>query len=73
LRRKDEQTPVHGPVSLFEQVTAAGRKGLTLQRYTGLGQMNPRQLWETMLDTNARSPLQVNVKAIDEADDISPS
>ncbi len=70
LRRKDEQTAIHGPVSLFEQVTAAGRKGLSLQRYKGLGEMNPGQLWETTLDTNARSLLQVNVKEIDEADDI---
>jgi DNA gyrase subunit B len=70
LRRKDEETPVHGPVGLFEHVTGAGRKGLTLQRYKGLGEMNPAQLWETTLDANARSLLQVNVKAIDEADDI---
>jgi DNA gyrase subunit B len=70
LRRKEEQTPIHGPVSLFEQVTATARRGLTLQRYKGLGEMNPEQLWETTLDTNARSLLQVNVKAIDEADDI---
>jgi DNA gyrase subunit B len=70
LRRKDEDTPIHGPVGLFEAVTNAGRKGLTLQRYKGLGEMNPNQLWETTLDLNARSLLQVNVKAIDEADDI---
>src|SRR5215813_12425105 len=70
LRRKDEDSIIHGPVSLFEAVTSAGRKGLTLQRYKGLGEMNPGQLWETTLDTNARSLLQVNVKAIDEADDI---
>jgi DNA gyrase subunit B len=70
LRRKDEQTPIHGPVSLFEAVTAAARKGLTLQRYKGLGEMNPDQLWETTLDTNARSLLQVNAKEIDEASDI---
>src|ERR1700758_1263033 len=70
LHRKDEDTPIHGPVGLFEAVTNAGRKGLTLQRYKGLGEMNPGQLWETTLDANARSLLQVNVKAIDEADDI---
>ena len=69
LRRKDEETPIHGPVSLFEAVTAAGRKGITLQRYKGLGEMNPEQLWETTLDTNARSLLQVKVKEIDEAND----
>ena len=70
LRRKDVETPVHGPVSLFEAVTDAGRKGVTLQRYKGLGEMNPEQLWETTLDTNARSLLQVRVKEVDEADDI---
>jgi DNA gyrase subunit B len=67
LRRKDEETPIHGPVSLFEAVMAAGRKGISLQRYKGLGEMNPDQLWETTLDTNARSLLQVTVKEIDEA------
>jgi DNA gyrase subunit B len=67
LRRKDEQTPIHGPVSLFEAVTAAGRKGLNLQRYKGLGEMNPEQLWQTTLDTNGRSLLQVGVKDVADA------
>jgi DNA gyrase subunit B len=70
LRRKDVETPVHGPVGLFEAVTDAGRKGLTLQRYKGLGEMNAEQLWETTLDTEARTLLQVKVKEVDEADDI---
>jgi len=70
LRRKGEEIPIHGPVSLFEAVTTMGRKGITLQRYKGLGEMNPGQLWETTLDTNARSLLQVKVKEVDEADDI---
>jgi len=70
LRRKGEETPIHGPVGLFDAVTAAGRKGITLQRYKGLGEMNPQQLWETTLDTNVRSLLQVKVKEVDEADDI---
>jgi DNA gyrase subunit B len=70
LRRKDAETPIHGPVGLFEAVTDAGRKGLTLQRYKGLGEMNAEQLWETTLDTEARSLLQVKVKEVDEADDI---
>jgi DNA gyrase subunit B len=70
LRRKDEEIPIHGPVGLFEAVTAAARKGLALQRYKGLGEMNPNQLWETTLDANARSLLQVSVKEIDEANTI---
>ena len=70
LRRKGEDTPIHGPVGLFEAVTGAGRKGATLQRYKGLGEMNPNQLWETTLDANVRSLLQVKVKEVDEADDI---
>jgi DNA gyrase subunit B len=71
LRKKDgEEIPIYGPVGLFEAITGAARKGLTLQRYKGLGEMNPEQLWETTLDTEARSLLQVKVKEIDEADDI---
>ena len=70
LRRKDEEVLVHGPVGLFEAVTSTGRKGLSLQRYKGLGEMNPGQLWETTLDTNARSLLQVKVKEGEEADNI---
>jgi len=70
LRRKDEDTPIPGPVGLFEAVTGTGRKGVALQRYKGLGEMNPDQLWETTLDTNARSLLQVSVKEIDEANTI---
>jgi DNA gyrase subunit B len=70
LRRKGEETPIHGPVGLFEAVTGLGRKGITLQRYKGLGEMNPGQLWETTLDVNARSLMQVKVKEVDEADDI---
>jgi DNA gyrase subunit B len=70
LRRKDAETPIHGPIDLFDAVTDAARKGITLQRYKGLGEMNPGQLWETTLDTDARSLLQVKVKEVDEADDI---
>jgi DNA gyrase subunit B len=70
LRRKADEIMIYGPVGLFEAVTQAGRKGLTLQRYKGLGEMNPDQLWETTLDLNARSLLQVKVKEADDADDI---
>ena len=67
LRRKDETIAIHGPVGLFEALIAAGRKGFTLQRYKGLGEMNPEQLWETTLDVDARSLLQVRIKELDEA------
>jgi DNA gyrase subunit B len=67
FRRREDETMIHGPVSLFDAVMAAGRKGISLQRYKGLGEMNPNQLWETTLDTNARSLLQVTVREIDEA------
>jgi DNA gyrase subunit B len=70
LRRKGEETAIYGAVGLFEAVTAAGRKGISLQRYKGLGEMNAGQLWETTLDIDARSLLQVKVKEVDEADDI---
>ncbi|WP_315722956.1 MULTISPECIES: DNA topoisomerase (ATP-hydrolyzing) subunit B [unclassified Bradyrhizobium] len=70
LRRGDTQTVIHGPIDLFESVVDAGRKGVTQQRYKGLGEMNPEQLWETTLDTEARTLLQVRVKEVDEADDI---
>ena len=69
LRKGDEQT-VHGPMALFEAVTAIGRKGIALQRYKGLGEMNPEQLWETTLDRNVRSLLQVRVRDVIDADDI---
>jgi DNA gyrase subunit B len=67
LRRKDEEVAIHGPVGLFEALTNAGRKGVSMQRYKGLGEMNPEQLWETTLDVNARSLLQVRIKEVDEA------
>jgi DNA gyrase subunit B len=70
LRRKGEETMIFGPIGLFEAIMAAGRKGISLQRYKGLGEMNPDQLWVTTLDIDARSLLQVRIKEIDEADDI---
>ena len=69
LRRGDE-TPVSGPSELLEAINAAGRKGVAMQRYKGLGEMNKDQLWETTLDREARSLLQVKIREVDEADDI---
>jgi DNA gyrase subunit B len=68
LVRKDFAIDIFGPRSLFEAVTAAGRKGVTLQRYKGLGEMNPEQLWETTLDPNVRTLLKVEIKESDNHD-----
>lgn len=57
-----------GPVSFVDAIMAAGKKGITIQRYKGLGEMNPEQLWETTLDPEARSLLQVKIEHMDDAD-----
>ncbi len=70
LTRKDREQLVHGPIDLLKSILAEGEKGLTLQRYKGLGEMNPEQLWETTLDPEARTLLQVKIDDLAEADDI---
>jgi DNA gyrase subunit B len=70
LRRKDETREVRSPSELLGAIFEWGRKGLALQRYKGLGEMNPEQLWETTLDENARSLLAVKVQHADEADEL---
>ncbi|MDB5621747.1 MAG: gyrB [Devosia sp.] len=70
LTRKGDTIPIFGPSSLFNAVTDAGRKGVSLQRYKGLGEMNAEQLWETTLDPNARTLLKVEIGQSDEADSV---
>jgi DNA gyrase subunit B len=70
FRRRDRSQTVRGPLDLMSAVMEAGRRGLTIQRYKGLGEMNPEQLWETTLDSEARTLLQVKVNHADDADDM---
>ena len=70
LERKDRRQAIYGPLGLLEGILEEGEKGLALQRYKGLGEMNPGQLWETTLDPDARTLLQVRVDDLTEADDI---
>jgi len=70
LVRKDREQAVDGPLGLLAAVMAEGEKGVALQRYKGLGEMNPEQLWETTLDPAARTLLQVRVEDLAEAEDI---
>jgi len=70
LLRKDRSQLIHGPLDLLKAILEEGEKGLSLQRYKGLGEMNPDQLWETTLDPDARTLLQVRVEDMVEADDL---
>ena len=70
LTRKDERAEIRSPTQLLDTIFEWGRKGVSMQRYKGLGEMNPSQLWETTLDENARTLLQVKVEHADEADDL---
>ncbi|MEE9272250.1 MAG: DNA topoisomerase (ATP-hydrolyzing) subunit B [Robiginitomaculum sp.] len=69
-RGEEDAVEIYDPAQLLEIIFAGGRKGFKIQRYKGLGEMNPDQLWETTLDENARSLLQVKVGTADGADDL---
>jgi DNA gyrase subunit B len=70
LVRRDRNQLIHGPLDLLKAILTEGEKGLSLQRYKGLGEMNPEQLWETTLDPDARTLLQVKIDDVAEADDL---
>ena len=70
LVAKEQTFDITGPVSLVENVMELGRKGVNMQRYKGLGEMNPDQLWETTLDPNARTFLQVKANHVDNAKEV---
>ena len=67
---KTGDNAISGPVALLKAVLEAGERGIKIQRYKGLGEMNPDQLWETTLDPNARTLLQVKVEHADTADEL---
>jgi DNA gyrase subunit B len=64
------EAAVHGPVAALERLLAQGRKGLTIQRFKGLGEMNPEQLWKTTLDPAARTLLKVRIEDVEDAEQI---
>ncbi|MGE0659734.1 MAG: DNA topoisomerase (ATP-hydrolyzing) subunit B [Reyranellaceae bacterium] len=70
LAWKDRELIVHAPTELLGAILEQGRKGLAVQRYKGLGEMNPDQLWETTLDPDVRTLLQVKVDHGEDADNI---
>lgn len=70
LVHKDKVQKIYGPNDLVQAIISEGEKGLSLQRYKGLGEMNPDQLWETTLDPDARTLLQVKIEDLADADDI---
>ncbi len=69
-RNERKEIVIFGPVDFADAVLTLGRKGITVQRYKGLGEMNADQLWETTLDPEARTLLQVRIEGNDEAENI---
>ncbi|MDH3231323.1 MAG: DNA topoisomerase (ATP-hydrolyzing) subunit B [Alphaproteobacteria bacterium] len=70
LALKDQETRIWGPVGLIDAIMAHGRKGIDVQRYKGLGEMNPDQLWDTTLDPDMRTLLQVRINHAEDAGEV---
>tara|TARA_R110000868_G_scaffold11751_20_gene57451 strand:+ start:4268 stop:6712 length:2445 start_codon:yes stop_codon:yes gene_type:complete len=70
LTAKDFERRITGPVEMFDAIIALGRKGVSVQRYKGLGEMNPEQLWETTLDPEVRTLLRVGIEHADQAEEV---
>ena len=70
LETKDSKETIDGPTKLSELIQQIGKKGLAVNRYKGLGEMNPDQLWETTLDPNQRTLLQVKINHSEEAAEV---
>lgn len=68
LTRKATEIAVQTPGQLYEAIIEMGKKGVTINRFKGLGEMNPEQLWETTLDPKVRTLLQVKIEHAEEAD-----
>ena len=70
IMNNSKEYSINGPIDLIERVIAIGKTGLQINRYKGLGEMNPEQLWETTLDKNYRSLLMVKIDEAYEANSL---
>ena len=70
IKSKDQVYEISGPLNLIEKIMEFGKKGLNINRYKGLGEMNPDQLWDTTLDKEARTLLQVKINEASEAESL---
>jgi DNA gyrase subunit B len=70
MKIKGEESQQPGPAELVKAILDAGKQGLNIQRYKGLGEMNPGQLWETTMNPEARTLLKVKLEDVTGVDEI---